>query len=77
VWSRRRIIPTYAKTFKRGLKKRPRIHFEGNHRFTGITLKLRRYNDTTTIQAKLRDKLDTFQTIHFMRCFKQQHGFAV
>jgi hypothetical protein len=43
-------------------RERPRIHFENNHRFTGISHKLRRYNDTSTIQAKFWDTLDAFQT---------------
>jgi hypothetical protein len=42
---------------------------------SGITQKLRRY--TSTIQAKLWDTLNTFQTTKFTRCFKQWHGFAV
>jgi hypothetical protein len=48
--------------FRERSQKRPRIRFEGNHRFTGITQKLRRYNDTNIIQAKLWDTLDMFQT---------------
>ena len=39
-----------------------------------LLLKKRKFNDITMIQAKLQYALADFQTVHFMKCFKQWHS---